>query len=92
MWQGRPLKGLIFDLDGTLVESLGDLRYALNVALANFGRPPLDNAQIMRMVGDGIPKLVERGLEATGEVPGDAELASVIADCIQTYKARPAVE
>lgn len=57
-------KALIFDLDGTLVDSVPDLAAAANRLLAELGRPGLATAAIAAMVGDGVAKLVERVLAA----------------------------
>ena len=57
---------LIFDLDGTLVDSAPDLRAALNEMLRERGRAPLSPGQVRRMIGDGAPALVARALAAGG--------------------------
>src|SRR5215469_9176922 len=59
-------KALIFDLDGTLVDSVPDLAAAANRLLAELDRPPLADTGIAAMVGDGVGKLVERALAARG--------------------------
>jgi len=59
-------RDLIFDLDGTLIDSAPDLARALNRLLAGFGRPPLTLAQVRPMIGDGAPELVRRALAAGG--------------------------
>ena len=51
---------LVFDLDGTLVDSLPDLHAAVNEMLRERGRTPLSPLQVKRMVGDGAPALVTR--------------------------------
>ena len=56
---------LIFDLDGTLVDSLPDLRAALNAMLREHGRRELAAAEVHDMIGDGSRALVERALAAT---------------------------
>lgn len=58
-------KAVIFDLDGTLVNSLNDLADSVNTVLKGYGFPlhPLEKYRIM--VGNGIKKLVERALPAT---------------------------
>ena len=64
---------VVFDLDGTLVHSVPDLRRCLNAVLAEAGRDgSLTDAQVALMVGDGVPKLVERGFAATGDALDDA--------------------
>lgn len=53
---------IVFDLDGTLVDSSRDLADATNHTLQHFGHPPKDVMQIARYVGDGARKLIERAL------------------------------
>ncbi|MEG3174906.1 HAD-IA family hydrolase [Sphingomonas sp. RB3P16] len=55
-----------FDLDGTLVDSSGDLTAAVNDALAAAGRPQLEVAQVRTMIGGGAKHMLAQGLEATG--------------------------
>eukprot|EP01037_Dinobryon_pediforme_P021516 gene21516-22399_t len=55
-----------FDLDGTLVDSSGDLTAAVNDALASAGRPTLTVAQVRTMIGGGAKHMLAQGLEATG--------------------------
>lgn len=57
---------LIFDLDGTLVDTLLDLSAALNGVLAEIGGAPLSAAEVRAMVGDGARVLVERALQMRG--------------------------
>ncbi|MEP2641796.1 HAD-IA family hydrolase [Roseobacter sp.] len=57
---------LIFDLDGTLIHSAPDLHAALNAALYPLERGPLDLTRVISFIGNGVEKLVERGLIATG--------------------------
>jgi phosphoglycolate phosphatase len=61
-------RDLIFDLDGTLIDSAPDLAHALNRLLAELGRPPLELAAVRRMIGDGAPELVRRALAIGGAV------------------------
>jgi len=53
---------LVFDLDGTLVDSKEDLANAVNVALESFGLPPLPHPVIYSYVGDGASALIRRAL------------------------------
>lgn len=66
---------LVFDLDGTLVDSVPDLRAALNQMLRERGRPLVSEAQVQYMVGDGVPVLVARALAAGGADPSEADTA-----------------
>lgn len=51
---------IVFDLDGTLVDSLADLAAAINLMLEDVGQHPLPQGTIQQFVGNGLPKLVER--------------------------------
>jgi len=55
---------LLFDLDGTLLDSAPDLASALNALLAELGAAPLPLASVIDFIGDGARRLVERGLAA----------------------------
>lgn len=69
---------LVFDLDGTLVDSRADLRTAVNVMRAQHGLAPLDTATVTGMVGDGMRKLAERALQGAA-VDVDAAYGEVSA-------------
>lgn len=62
---------VIFDLDGTLIDSAPDLATAVNTMLAGYGREPLSLAEVRRMVGDGVAMLVARALAARDCRPAD---------------------
>lgn len=66
-----PPPTLLFDLDGTLIHSAPDLRVAVNKVLAEHDRRALSDEEIMRMVGNGARKLMERAWDATGAPAGD---------------------
>ncbi len=70
----REIKAVVFDLDGTLVDSAPDLRTAVNRLLAEEGRGPLDLDAVIGMIGDGATKLVERALAASGGVSGNIDV------------------
>ncbi len=84
----RPAPVLLCDLDGTLVDSLPDLAAAVGALLEEEGRPGLAPEAVAAMVGDGVPKLIERALAATGGVPTEAELAALVARYLPIYEAR----
>ena len=56
------IKAILFDLDGTLVNSLFDLGFSTNFALAKMGYPTHEIEKFKYFVGDGMPKLIERAL------------------------------
>ena len=60
------LQAAIVDLDGTLVDTLGDFDVALNRTLADLGLPPLDRAFIERTIGKGSEHLIRSSLAAVG--------------------------
>jgi phosphoglycolate phosphatase len=60
---------IVFDLDGTLVDSHVDLANAVNALLADLGRPPLAEPEIVAMVGEGARVLVRRALAAASLDP-----------------------
>lgn len=63
----KPVKLIIFDLDGTLVDSLGDLADAANFMLSHFGRPEVSLATVRDYVGEGARRLVEKALPGASE-------------------------
>ncbi len=58
----RSIKLVIFDLDGTLIDSRLDLVHSVNAALRHIGRPELPGDVIASYVGDGAPVLIQRAL------------------------------
>lgn len=72
MRKGRqPRFAVVFDLDGTLSDSIQSLKYSGNACLAEFGFGPFEEEDYKRFVGDGAANLVKRALLASG----DTELA-----------------
>jgi phosphoglycolate phosphatase len=68
---------IVFDLDGTLVDTAPDLCAALNHALGVLGRPGVPADDVRHMVGHGARKLLEKGLAATGTMTPDLVEAGV---------------
>jgi phosphoglycolate phosphatase len=58
----QSIKLVIFDLDGTLIDSRLDLVHSVNAALRHIGRPELPEDVIASYVGDGAPILIQRAL------------------------------
>jgi len=79
---------LVFDLDGTLVDTVLDLRAALNEMLREHGRRALSPSEVRGMIGDGVPALVARALAASGADP--AEVPMALPRFLEIYEANPA--
>lgn len=62
----RSPRAILFDLDGTLVDSAPDIAAAVNELLAGRDLPPLRVDQVRAMIGGGVRKLVERAFAASG--------------------------
>jgi phosphoglycolate phosphatase len=77
---------VVFDLDGTLIDSRADLARSTNDTLMSFGAPPLPETQVATFVGDGARTLVARALEAAG-LPSSA-LDQALARFLEIYSAR----
>ena len=76
---------IVFDLDGTLVDTAPDLINALNYVLAREGLPSVPLAAARNMIGAGVRKLLERGLEAEGVEPAPADFTRMMDDFIAYY-------
>jgi phosphoglycolate phosphatase len=82
--QDPPL--IVFDLDGTLVDSAPDLIDALNVVLAREGLGPLPVEIARKFVGRGGRALIRQGFAASGRDIGDSHLETVFAAFIAHYE------
>ncbi len=68
------LQGLVFDLDGTLLDSAPDLRHAVNLTLQAHGRRALTLDEIKGLTGDGMLPMLHRAFAATGTpLPDNAD-------------------
>jgi phosphoglycolate phosphatase len=83
-------RGVIFDLDGTLVDSAPDIAAALNVALRQAGLTALPLDLVTSFVGGGARLLIERGLVACGEAASEERIDAVYAEFLTAYEREPA--
>jgi phosphoglycolate phosphatase len=65
----ESLRLIVFDLDGTLIDSRQDLCNSVNATLTNFGLRPLPDDIIAGFIGDGAAMLIRRALAVPGELP-----------------------
>jgi phosphoglycolate phosphatase len=81
------MRTIVFDLDGTLIDTAPDLISTLNLILAREGMPafPYDSAR--RLIGGGARGMIERALEAEGRKPAKAELDRMFSAFIEHYAA-----
>jgi phosphoglycolate phosphatase len=86
---GRWHDAVVFDLDGTLVDTAPDLHAHLNEMLADLGRPGFDLDEIRPMIGDGARMLLRRGLDASGGMPAGVDIEALFAEFLRRYTARP---
>jgi len=78
---------VIFDLDGTLVDTAPDLVATLNITLARQGLPPVPYETGRNMVGGGARVMIERGLAAGGRTVASAALDDMVRAFVEHYAA-----
>ena len=78
---------VLFDLDGTLIETAPDLVGTLNAVFAREGLPPVPYEQGRTMIGSGARVMISRGLEAEGRTVSPAQLDRLFADFLEHYSA-----
>jgi phosphoglycolate phosphatase len=79
-------KAVIFDLDGTLVDSAADIAVALNAAFAPLGVAAFDHGDVKAMIGAGSAVLVERAAAAAGLPMDAAGRAAILDRFMEVYK------
>ena len=85
--QHSPRALLVFDLDGTLADTAGDLVAALNVILAREGLAGIAVANARAMVGGGARALIQRGLSIHGIKLSESRVDKMLADFLAYYEA-----
>lgn len=74
---------LVFDLDGTLIDSKLDLASSVNATRAHMGMPPLELERIGTYVGNGAPMLIRRAL---GDQAGEAQIEEALEFFLEHYR------
>ena len=80
------MTAVIFDLDGTLIDSAPDIHAASNQVLHDAGFAPLSLSQVRSFIGKGVPHLVARLLQASGEAPDGPQHAAMVARFTARYE------
>jgi len=82
-----PILGVIFDLDGTLLDTIEDIAAASNLVYGARGLAPFSIGEMKKLVGEGAEELVRKAFAARGlPAPGDAEMAAIIRDYRREYE------
>ena len=76
------ISAILFDLDGTLIDTIGDLTLVCNQVLGELGRPLLDKATVQSYLGDGVRELMKRCL---GGMPDEGEFTRAMTIFNQCY-------
>ena len=79
-----------FDLDGTLIDTSGDLTAAVNHVLENVGRAPLSSETVKQHIGGGAKLMLQQGLESTGGIP-DGDFKPLYREMLRYYEANVSV-
>jgi len=82
-------RAVIFDLDGTLIDSVPNLVDALNNVLEQVDRRPVTIHEATQMVGGGAESLIDQAFALTGSAVGGDQLADYLANFMDHYRARP---
>lgn len=85
----QPLRAIIFDLDGTLIDSAIELTAAVNGGLAHYKLPLVTVSQVKTMIGDGAMALTERAFAAAGRRLNPAGLAEALEVVRGEYTRQP---
>ncbi len=80
------IPAVVFDLDGTLVDTAPDLMASTNHVLSLIGRRPITMLEVRSFVGHGAKALIARGAAATGEALDDAALSHYYAEFVRYYE------
>jgi len=84
-WQGPRPRAVLFDLDGTLIDTAEDIALALNRTLAAPGVAPVPLATVRGLIGRGAAALIARALQSRGQCADEARVGELFAQFIRQY-------
>jgi phosphoglycolate phosphatase len=85
-WRGRPISALLFDLDGTLLDTVRDIALALNRTMADYGFAAFADDQVRHMIGRGSPILIQRAAAEQGRSLDAAAHAAMVERFFHHYE------
>jgi phosphoglycolate phosphatase len=86
-WDGNPLAAVLFDLDGTLLDTVADIALALNRAFTEHGWSALPAGDVRQMIGRGAPMLVQRAAAFESRCLDTATHATLVKRFLHHYSA-----
>src|SRR5207248_2020831 len=81
-----PIRGVIFDFDGTLADTLPDIAAAVNVGMRTFGLPERPLSDVRQWVGEGLPTLCARALAANASEVSLQDFVSVVTESYRRHR------
>lgn len=87
--RARALAAVVFDLDGTLVDSTADIAAALGEVFRAYGGRALSGVEVAPLLGEGARRLVDRAAAAAGVENADADLDRLTAEYLAAYRRAP---
>ena len=84
-----PYRSVVFDLDGTLVDSSADITTALNTTLQPLGGRPLNRAEVSPLLGEGVASLITNAVRLAGLA--DPDEAAIARDYQRAYRRHPVI-
>src|SRR5213592_4045497 len=85
--ENMPGLTVVFDLDGTLIDTAPDLVDTLNAVFAREGLPAVPYAKARTMIGGGARRMIELGLKADGRTANAADLERMFTEFLEHYSA-----
>jgi phosphoglycolate phosphatase len=84
-----PFRAIIFDLDGTLIDSVPDITDSVNAVLAEHSRTPLTEDIVHTLVGEGATELMDNAFKLTGDAKARDAVKESVARFLDIYAANP---